>query len=283
MSPSLRTPARAVPGPSPRRPCPLAAPVLALLLALLPVLTGCGAPTSSGAPPKGVAGTRSDDEGGRGPSGVPAAPAPPAPPAPPVPPLEIPGLGPETRARIPVDARQAFVVTGKGADSNESTAVLYVRDAPDRSWTPAFEPWAAHNGMEGWTDEHYTGDLRSPVGVFGLTDAGGKLPDPGALLPYDEEEYFAVEGDGFFGEPLEGSFDYVVAINYNRVEGVSPIDHERPLGEDRGGGIWIHVDHGGPTQGCVSVSEERMKELLLTLDPAKKPVIVMGDRASLAR
>ncbi|MGW1465459.1 L,D-transpeptidase family protein [Streptomyces sp. NPDC002308] len=281
MSVSLRTPARAVPGTAPRRrPYPLAAPALALLLALLPVLTGCGTPTSSGAPPKDVAVARSDDEGSRGPAGAPAAPATPAQP---VPPLEIPGLGPETRAEIPVDARQAFVVTGKGVDSNESTAVLYVREAPDRSWTPAFEPWAAHNGMEGWTDEHYTGDLRSPVGVFGLTDAGGKLPDPGALLPYDEEEYFAVEGDGFFGEPLEGSFDYVVAINYNRVEGVSPIDHERPLGEDRGGGIWIHVDHGGPTQGCVSVSEERMKELLLTLDPAKKPVIVMGDKASLAR
>ncbi|MFD6422050.1 L,D-transpeptidase family protein [Streptomyces sp. NPDC060198] len=254
--------------------------LVATVFALLLVLTGCGGHTTSGAPPKAVAGVRSDDEGSRGPAGASAAPAPPAPP---VRILEIPGLGPGTRAQIPVDARQAFVVTGQGADSNESTAVLYARDAPDRSWTPVFEPWAAHNGMEGWTDEHYAGDLRSPVGVFGLTDAGGKLPDPGALLPYDEEEYFAVEGDGFFGEPLAGSFDYVVAINYNRVEGVSPIDHERPLGEDRGGGIWIHVDHGGPTQGCVSVSEDRMKELLLTLDPEKKPVIVMGDKASLAR
>ncbi|WP_328723733.1 L,D-transpeptidase family protein [Streptomyces sp. NBC_00247] len=262
--------------PPRRRSRLLVAPVFALLL----VLAGCGAHTAPGAPPQVVAGVRSDDEGSRGPAGAPAAPAPPAPP---VRPLEIPGLGPGTRAQIPVDARQAFVVTGRGADSNESTAVLYARDAPDRSWTPVFAPWAAHNGMEGWTDEHYTGDLRSPVGVFGLTDAGGKLPDPGTLLPYDEEEYFAVEGDGFFGEPLAGSFDYVVAINYNRVEGVSPIDHERPLGEDRGGGIWIHVDHGGPTQGCVSVSEDRMKELLLTLDPEKKPVVVMGDKASLAR
>lgn len=62
-----------------------------------------------------------------------------------------------------------------------------------------------------------------------------------------------VSGEGFDGEQLEGSFDYVVAIDYNRTPGVTPLDQERPLGQERGGGIWIHVDHGGPTQGCVSL------------------------------
>lgn len=41
------------------------------------------------------------------------------------------------------------------------------------------------------------------------------------------------------------------------------------------------MDHGGPTQGCVSLPEARMKELLLALDPVSKPVIVMGDAESL--
>lgn len=44
----------------------------------------------------------------------------------------------------------------------------------------------------------------------------------------------------------------------------------------------MHVDHGGPTHGCVSVSAVHMIELLRTLDPADHPVIVMGDAASLA-
>jgi L,D-peptidoglycan transpeptidase YkuD (ErfK/YbiS/YcfS/YnhG family) len=51
----------------------------------------------------------------------------------------------------------------------------------------------------------------------------------------------------------------------------------------RGGGIWLHVDHGGPTHGCVSIAEEHMKELLLTLDPDLHPVVVMGDARSLTR
>ncbi|MFJ5887843.1 L,D-transpeptidase family protein [Streptomyces californicus] len=265
----------------PPRPSALfAAPLLVLAL----LLAGCSsgpAPAKApvGAPGQGAAGPESDDAASarRASSGPAAAPSPTPSPA------AIPGLGPETLAAIPAEARQAFVVTGEEADANQSSAVLYSRQDPAKGWQPVAGPWNAHNGMEGWTDHHVAGDLRSPTGVYTLTDAGGRLPDPGALLPYDEQPRFAVDGEGFFGEPLEGSFDYVVAINYNRTDGVSPLDRTRPLGLERGGGIWIHVDHGGPTQGCVSIPEDRMRELLRTLDPVMKPVIVMGDAESLGR
>ncbi|MFJ7996866.1 hypothetical protein ACIQ7D_06855 [Streptomyces sp. NPDC096310] len=193
----------------------------------------------------------------------------------------IPGLGPETRAQIPTDSRQAVVVTGINRDSNLASVVVHERD-PVSGWAPVTDTWPAHNALEGWTDDHNQGDLRSPIGVYGLTDAGGRLADPGSRLPYDQGPAFSVSGTGFEGEPLEGSFDYVVAINYNRVPGTTPLDWGRPLGADKGGGIWIHVDHGGPTQACVSVPLDRMKELLRTLDPEKKPVVVMGDADSLA-
>ncbi|MFW3460703.1 L,D-transpeptidase family protein [Streptomyces sp. 058-1L] len=258
----------------PRRPhALLTAPLLVLAL----LLTGCASGTAPAkapvaAPGRGAAGPESDAASVlREPAEAEPAPSP----------AEIPGLGPLTRAQIPEEARQAFVVTGEDEDANRSSAVLYSREDPAEGWAPAAGPWDAHNGMEGWTDHHVAGDLRSPRGVYTLTDAGGRLPDPGALLPYDEHPRFAVDGEGFFGEPLEGSFDYVVAINYNRTEGVTPLDRTRPLGLERGGGIWIHVDHGGPTQGCVSIPEERMEELLRTLDPAMNPVIVMGDAETL--
>ncbi|OXZ02873.1 L,D-transpeptidase family protein [Streptomyces sp. 2R] len=260
----------------PRRPhALLTAPLLVLAL----LLTGCASGTAPAkapvaAPGQGAAGPESDAASvlRETAEGVPAPG-----------PAEIPGLGPLTRAEIPEEARQAFVVTGEDEDANRSSAVLYSREDPAEGWAPAAGPWDAHNGMEGWTDHHVAGDLRSPRGVYTLTDAGGRLPDPGALLPYDEHPRFAVDGEGFFGEPLEGSFDYVVAINYNRTEGVTPLDRTRPLGLERGGGIWIHVDHGGPTQGCVSIPEERMEQLLRTLDPALNPVIVMGDAETLGR
>jgi L,D-peptidoglycan transpeptidase YkuD (ErfK/YbiS/YcfS/YnhG family) len=192
----------------------------------------------------------------------------------------LPGLGPKTLAAVPADARQVVLVTGSGRDSSTSKVVLYQR--VDGGWRPG-AVWAAHNADKGWTDHHEAGDLRSPIGVFGLSDAGGLLADPGSRLPYDRSGAFTVNGTGFDGESLAGSFDYVIAINYNRQPGTSPLDGTRPLGGARGGGIWLHVDHGGPTHGCVSISRTHMKQLLRALDPASHPVVVMGDAASLAR
>ncbi|MDQ0758089.1 L,D-transpeptidase family protein [Streptomyces canus] len=195
-------------------------------------------------------------------------------------PQQLPGLGPKTWAKVPADARQAVVVTGRGRDSSASTVVLYERT--EAGWQ-AGASWPAHNALKGWTDHHLAGDLRSPTGVYTLTDAGGLLKDPGTKLPYDRGVGFTAPGTGFEGEPLAGSFDYVIAINYNRQPGTSPLDWTRPLGAGRGGGIWLHVDHGGPTHGCVSIAEDHMKKLLLTLDPDLHPVVVMGDAKSLAR
>lgn len=192
----------------------------------------------------------------------------------------IPGLGPKTWAAVPQDAEQVVVVTGRGRDSPLSTVALYRRT--EAGWQ-AGEGRPAHNALRGWSDHHRAGDLRSPIGVYGLTDAGGLRRDPGTRLSYDRGTGFTSPGTGFEGESLQGSFDYVIAIDYNREPGTSPLDWTRPLGARRGGGIWLHVDHGGPTHGCVSVAKEYLKELLLTLDPALHPVVVMGDHASLAR
>ncbi|MEU7382020.1 MULTISPECIES: hypothetical protein [unclassified Streptomyces] len=192
----------------------------------------------------------------------------------------LPGLGPRTLAEIPADTRQVVLVTGQDKNSPTSQVIFYRRT--DASWAPG-APWPAHNALKGWTDDHHLNDLRSPIGVFSLTDAGGLLPDPGTRLPYDQSRGFTISGTGFDGEPLSGAFDYVVAINYNHKPGTSPLDWTRPLGADKGGGIWLHVDHGGPTHACVSLKQEHMKELLLQLDPAAHPVIVMGDAASLER
>ncbi|MFB9349636.1 L,D-transpeptidase family protein [Streptomyces heliomycini] len=248
----------------------------AVVLAVLAALSGCGAGAGTaqrdvpvgGAPDTaGVApGATGTAQGRAGTGARTRAPA------------RIPGLGPRTRAWIPANARQVVVVTGRGKDANRSRVVLYEHTGSGWEGGPA---WPAHNALKGWTDDHWAGDLRSPIGVFTLTDAGGLLPDPGTRLPYDRSQGFAVGGTGFEGEPLEGSFDYVVAIDYNRVPGTSPLDRTRPLGADRGGGIWLHVDHEGPTQGCVSLSERHMEELLRALDPDRHPVIVMGDAGSL--
>ena len=194
---------------------------------------------------------------------------------------ELPGLSASLRARIPAEAAQVLLVSGEGMNSADSTATLWTRTADGAGWESGAE-WPAHNALKGWTVSHHLDDLRSPIGVYSLSDAGGLKADPGSKLPYHRDPSFTISGKGFEGENLEGSFDYVVAIDYNRVAGSSPLDVRKPLGAAKGGGIWVHVDHGGPTHACVSLAEKDMVSLLRSLDPAAHPVIVMGDRGSLA-
>jgi L,D-peptidoglycan transpeptidase YkuD (ErfK/YbiS/YcfS/YnhG family) len=196
---------------------------------------------------------------------------------------QLPGLGASFRAPIPAGTDQVLIATGPGVDTTTVQVTLYTRD-PDGGWT-AGATWHGHNGDAGWIPEaqHTAGDLRSPIGVFTLTDAGGQEPDPGTKLPYDHSvPGFVSPGTGFDGESLADAFHYVIAINYNHVAGTSPLSTDWPLGVDRGHGIWIHVDHGGPTHACISLPEPDMVTLLRTLDPAKHPVIVMGDAPALA-
>ncbi len=196
-------------------------------------------------------------------------------------PMSIPGLGPRTLARIPHGSTQVLVASGRSRTSSSALVTLWSRQG-DGHWHPG-STWPAHNAKDGWTSDHHAGDLHSPIGVFTLHDAGGFDANPGSKLPYHHSSSFHAGGVGFDGEPLDEAFDYVIAIDYNRVPGTSPLDPTQPLGEGKGGGIWVHVDHGGPTHGCVSVAAPHMVELLRTLRPADHPVIVMGDGASLAR
>ncbi len=195
-------------------------------------------------------------------------------------PLAIPGLGPRTRAKIPANSRQVLVASGRAKNSSDSLVTLWSRRS-DGHWQPG-ATWTAHNAKDGWTADHHAGDLHSPIGVFTLHDAGGFDADPGTKLPYDHSSSFHAGGVGFDGETLDEAFDYVIAIDYNRVPGTSPLDGTQPLGASKGGGIWVHVDHGGPTHGCVSIAASHMVTLLRTLLPADHPVIVMGDGQSLA-
>ncbi|MFG2574049.1 L,D-transpeptidase family protein [Streptomyces sp. NPDC048481] len=188
----------------------------------------------------------------------------------------LPGIGDRMRRRIPVAARQIVAVYGDGKDSARATVVLYARRGP--RWERV-RAWPGHNGKRGWTARHRAGDNRSPVGVFTLSDAGGVLADPGARLPYTRSASYAAPR--WWAKSHWHDFDYVIAIDYNRVKGAPPDDPARPEGEDRGGGIWLHMDHGSGTSACVSVSQEAMEHLLRTLDPDEHPVVVMGDRAAL--
>ncbi|MGH4029983.1 L,D-transpeptidase family protein [Actinomycetota bacterium Odt1-20B] len=192
----------------------------------------------------------------------------------------IPDVGDRLQSKIPKDARQVVAVYGDGVNAITSTVVLYTKtgDSTGATWKKT-RSWPAHNGKRGWTTAHRENDKRSPVGVFTLSDAGGVLADPGAKLPYSRSD--SIQAPHYWPKSHWHDFDYVIAIDYNRAKGTPPNDPTRPQGQEKGGSIWLHMDHGSGTSGCVSLSKSGMEYLLTTLDPKLHPVVVMGDRAAL--
>lgn len=194
---------------------------------------------------------------------------------------ELPGIGTTYGSQIPANSTQVVVAYGDSFTGYTTTVDFFTKVST--GWQLQ-NTWAGHNGDGGWVTlaNRTEGDLKSPIGVYTLTDAGGKLANPGTKLSYVQSASFVDYGKGFLGESLLNAFNYVIAINYNHEAGTSPESTYYPLGAAKGGGVWIHVDHGGPTHACISIPQDGVKALLVTLDPADNPVIVMGDRADLA-
>lgn len=190
------------------------------------------------------------------------------------------GLGPDTAARIPDGATQVLVASGASDEATRTDLSLW--EHTDGVWSRT-ATMTGRNGANGWREDRREGDRTSPAGVFSLSDAGGHLADPGSLLPYHQDDGLRAGARAVYGDDYASVFDYVIAIDYNRRTGVAPTDDTRPMGWDAGGKIWLHVDHGSPTRGCVALPAEDMELLLTTLDPDRSPHIAMGSEEYLAQ
>ncbi len=182
----------------------------------------------------------------------------------------VPGLAKKYQPKAAT--KQVVVAAGDGWDESWSTVTRWQKSG--KCWTKVGSV-RARNGANGWHKHPWDGSLYSPVGRYGLTDAGGKWKNPGTKMRYWRNKY------GYY-HPNPNIFGYVIAVNFNRRAGHSPEDNYRPNPKIPDGGIWIHVWRDRPTRGCVSMSAANMRTLLRWLKPKKKPVIVMGPASELA-
>jgi L,D-peptidoglycan transpeptidase YkuD (ErfK/YbiS/YcfS/YnhG family) len=67
------------------------------------------------------------------------------------------------------------------------------------------------------------------------------------------------------------AYDYFAVIDYN----------DDPVVAGAGSAIFLHVDIGGPTAGCVSLPEADLVSVLDWLSPAADPMIVIGTDAEI--
>ena len=127
----------------------------------------------------------------------------------------IPGVGPSYAPKITNETNQVVLV--RAAKKQSSSNKLQSWQRIDGCWV-LVKSAKGRNGYAGWVKRPLDGSGKSPIGAFTLTDAGGRLANPGTTLPY----HYGPQAYSRFGYKMNlpvQVFDYVVAINYNRFIG----------------------------------------------------------------
>jgi L,D-peptidoglycan transpeptidase YkuD (ErfK/YbiS/YcfS/YnhG family) len=189
---------------------------------------------------------------------------------------------------VPV-GRSTQVVTVVARSSSSTTATLTAWQKGPAGWTAVVGPVTARIGAAGVGRASET-TSRTPAGTFPLTEAFGRLADPGTALPYR-----VVDGNAWWvsdpasplynrftecarascpfdtsdGERLldaGASYDHAVVIDYNR----------SPVVPGAGSAFFLHVTNGAATAGCVAVPEATLVAILRWLQPSARPLISIG-------
>jgi L,D-peptidoglycan transpeptidase YkuD (ErfK/YbiS/YcfS/YnhG family) len=193
-------------------------------------------------------------------------------------------------------ARQLVTVVAAGRASTSGTVRLWQREGA--CWAPVAGPWRAYLGLAGVSDHHVEGDDTTPAGVFGIGPVlYGVAPDPGVHFRYHR----LVCGDWWDedpGSPTYNTFRHVPCGQEPRFGGSSEAlwkptrayshfaflrYNTRPAVPGRGSAIFIHVELGHPTNGCVSLPRGELVRLLRWLRPDRSPLVVIGTAAEIRR
>jgi L,D-peptidoglycan transpeptidase YkuD (ErfK/YbiS/YcfS/YnhG family) len=186
------------------------------------------------------------------------------------------------------DARQVLVVSADGYRTTD--ALLRGFRYRDGRWRLSFGPWHAYLGGRGFArpGNKREGDRQTPTGSYTFPFAFGVDPDPGTRLRYRR----ALDTSRWDDDPTSANYNRWVDIRYGD-PGADP-EHMRLLPQYRygvvigynldrtpylGSAIFLHVDDGGPTAGCVAISRHRMVRVLRWLRPGLDPRVVMGPKS----
>jgi L,D-peptidoglycan transpeptidase YkuD (ErfK/YbiS/YcfS/YnhG family) len=209
---------------------------------------------------------------------------------------------PDTRV---ADARQVIVVTAPKWKSTEGTLATY--EKRDGRWSvvkPEIRTQLGYGGLVRG-NKRRQGTGTTPTGVYEILSGFGRKANPGTELDYirvDRNDAWPYNprvpstynvfqtvdrswnSYGGYVEHLWDmgyQYDYVAVLDYNLPEG--PIRtgakgvrrSSNPPDTRRGGGIFLHVDNGNKTAGCIAVKKKQMREIMQWLDPKRDPVIVI--------
>ncbi|MFH9014433.1 L,D-transpeptidase [Streptomyces sp. NPDC017943] len=205
------------------------------------------------------------------------------------------GAGPPAPAPLPArmahtgGGTQLITAVAAGTASTTGTVTWWDRTAGGR-WVRAGSA-PARFGANGLTEgsSRRQSTNTTPTGVYGLPYAFGIEAAPrGTQYPYRrvrQDSWWCQDNDSRsynrWTEPRAADCraaesEHLVTYRTQYAHAlVVGFNYDRPV-RGRGAGIFLHVHGRGATAGCVSVSKDAMRRLLLWADPARRPHIAVG-------
>jgi L,D-peptidoglycan transpeptidase YkuD (ErfK/YbiS/YcfS/YnhG family) len=178
-------------------------------------------------------------------------------------------------------------------DFTSSVVTIHAVEKDNSEWRLVFPAFTGSVGEKGFAaiGDKREGDAKSPSGVFPLGIAFGYNPSVVTKMPYrqaTEEDFWVddVNSEDYNkwvkGKPNAASWEKMKRDDDQYKYGVVIEYNTNPIVKGKGSAIFLHVwRDGGPTLGCVSMPEEMVLKILGWLDPAKKPLIIMGAKSEL--
>jgi L,D-peptidoglycan transpeptidase YkuD (ErfK/YbiS/YcfS/YnhG family) len=194
-------------------------------------------------------------------------------------------------ACIPATGKAQQRVTVDAGSTRATVAVVRLWRREGRCWRPAAGPWRGHVGWNGLSAHRREGDGTTPTGTFAFGGVMyGLAPDPGVRYAYHR----IVCGDWWNEDSASPTYNTFQHVSCGRTppfrastseglwratrayQALAVIEYNtHPIVPGRGSGIFLHVETGGPTNGCISLPRDALTTVLRWLDPAKSPQIVI--------
>ena len=188
-------------------------------------------------------------------------------------------------------ANQLVVVTSGAWTSTTATLETFERDASG-GWQPVFGGMPAHVGRRGWRigEQRGENDGTSPAGTYGIArqsfGLGGNPGVKGSWFDVGDDDWWVSDpGSPYYNThqvgPPDGRWDPAYGEHLATVGPVAYrwstfIEFNAPPQGALGSAVFLHLDTGGATAGCISLGQDDLLAVLRWLDPARAPVIAMG-------
>jgi L,D-peptidoglycan transpeptidase YkuD (ErfK/YbiS/YcfS/YnhG family) len=190
-----------------------------------------------------------------------------------------------------VPPRTTQLITVRAARVKTTYASLRTWQRVDGCWQPVAGPYTARVGWNGLRASRREGDGTTPIGTFGIgARMYGNAPKPGVRYRYTRLRC----GDWWVEDPVSPAYNtfrrigcwrrppfkvttpdmsrdrtayaYLAVIQFNM----------NPIVPGRGSGIFLHVQTGKPTNGCVSLPRAQLLSVLRWLSPSASPRIAIS-------